>query len=99
MFHEGFRNLQEDVQQIVETSAGEIGRAPAMAQADLERKYANLQSQYPTLSLALVRAPIDAAMTLPGADASKSATPSVGGTASDMPLATEGAALFAATAD
>ena len=60
MFHEGLSNLQDDVQQIVRTSAAELGRTPDLAQSALDRKYANLQAQYPALSLAVVRVTTDA---------------------------------------
>lgn len=54
MFHEGFDDVVDNVQQIAETSAIEIGRNPEAAEAGLERKYANLAAQYPALSLAVV---------------------------------------------
>ncbi len=54
MFHDGVQSVIDDVRQIAETSAIEIGRNPKSAQAALARKYANLASTYPELSLALV---------------------------------------------
>ena len=57
VFHEGFGDLADDVHQIAETSAGEIGRNPALTVAALARKYENLSTQYPMLSLAVVPAP------------------------------------------
>jgi phosphoserine phosphatase RsbU/P len=54
MFHEGFDDLVDNVQQIAETSAIEMGRSPDAVRAGLERKYANLAAQYPALSLAAV---------------------------------------------
>jgi sigma-B regulation protein RsbU (phosphoserine phosphatase) len=55
VFHEGFRDFQEDVQQIAETSAIELGRNPQSVQTAIDRKVANLSAQYPALSLAVVR--------------------------------------------
>lgn len=55
MFHEGFEDISRDVLQAAETTAAEIGRSPAAAEAALTRKYENLSSRYPALSLALVR--------------------------------------------
>ena len=54
VFNEGFRDFQEDVQQIAETSAIELGRNPQGLQAAIDRKFANLSAQYPALSLAVV---------------------------------------------
>ncbi len=54
VFHEGFRDFEDDVQQIAETSAVELGRNPVGLQAAIDRKVANLAPQYPTLSLAVV---------------------------------------------
>jgi serine phosphatase RsbU (regulator of sigma subunit) len=66
MFHEGFRNLQDDVQQIVETSAAEIGRNSDLAQSALDRKYSNLKAQYPSLSMVVVPVAIDAPLAPAG---------------------------------
>ena len=57
VFHEGFADLLDDVHQIAETSANEIGRTPAAAESALTRKYENLAKQYPKLSLAVVAVP------------------------------------------
>jgi sigma-B regulation protein RsbU (phosphoserine phosphatase) len=54
LFHEGFGDTVEDVQQFAETSAIEIGRNPDAATTGLARKYANLSAQYPALSFAVV---------------------------------------------
>ena len=54
MFYDGYQSSVDDVRQIAETSAIEIGRDPRVAQAALDRKYANLASTYPALSLAVV---------------------------------------------
>jgi sigma-B regulation protein RsbU (phosphoserine phosphatase) len=56
VFQEGFDDVVEDVRQIAETSAFEIGRNPSSAADALARKYVNLQKQYPELSMAVVRA-------------------------------------------
>jgi serine phosphatase RsbU (regulator of sigma subunit) len=55
VFREGFTSFEDDVQQIAETSAIEIGRNPQVTQAAIERKIVNLSTQYPALSLAVVR--------------------------------------------
>jgi sigma-B regulation protein RsbU (phosphoserine phosphatase) len=55
VFREGFSSFEEDVQQIAETSAIEIGRNPQVIQAAIERKIVNLAAQYPALSIAVVR--------------------------------------------
>jgi serine phosphatase RsbU (regulator of sigma subunit) len=58
LFHDGLNDIQDNVQQIVETSAAEIGRAPDTHVAAIRRKQANLSGQYPELSMAVVlRAP------------------------------------------
>ncbi len=54
MFHEGFNDLADNVQQFAETSAIEISRSPATADAALERKVANLRAQFSELSMAIV---------------------------------------------
>jgi serine phosphatase RsbU (regulator of sigma subunit) len=55
VIREGLTSFEEDVQQIAETSAIEIGREPQISQAAIDRKIANLAAQYPALSLAVVR--------------------------------------------
>ena len=55
LFHEGLNDFKDDVEQIAETSAVEIGRAPATTVAAIHRKQANLSTQYPELSMAVVR--------------------------------------------
>jgi sigma-B regulation protein RsbU (phosphoserine phosphatase) len=55
VFREGFSSFEEDVQQIAETSAIEIGRNPQVIQVAIERKIVNLAAQYPALSIAVVR--------------------------------------------
>ena len=55
VFSEGFTSFVDDVKQIAETSAIEIGRNPQVSQAAIERKIVNLSAQYPALSLAVVR--------------------------------------------
>jgi serine phosphatase RsbU (regulator of sigma subunit) len=64
VFLEGYGDTIENLHQIAETSAIEIGRTPAAAASGLERKVANLSAAYPALSLALV----------PAADAPDAAT-------------------------
>jgi len=54
VFREGFKDFEDDVQQIAETSAIEIGRSPQTTQAAIERKVINLTQQYPALSLAVL---------------------------------------------
>ena len=68
VFDEGFRDLQDDVQQVAETSAIELGRTPQNVQAALDRKVANLAPQYPALSLAVLPAAQDGAAVTEGAD-------------------------------
>jgi sigma-B regulation protein RsbU (phosphoserine phosphatase) len=91
MFLEGLTNLQDDVQQIVETSAGELGRTPGLAQSALDRKYANLQAQYPSLSLVVVAAPVDARVAPAGQDAHGAAPPKPPGVPRAAPQAIAGA--------
>lgn len=71
VFNEGFRDFQEDVQQIAETTAIELGRNPKGVQPAIDRKVANLSAQYPALSLAVVRttAAADGRVVNGGADA------------------------------
>jgi len=54
MFHEGFNDLSDNVQQFAETSAIEISRSPATTEAGIERKVANLKTQFAELSMAVV---------------------------------------------
>jgi serine phosphatase RsbU (regulator of sigma subunit) len=54
VFRESFSDLVDDVHQIAETSAIELGRSATDARGAIERKYDNLASQYPDLSLAVV---------------------------------------------
>ena len=54
MFHEGVDDMRDDIAQIAESTAREIGRAPATAAADLARRYENNSARYPGLSLAVV---------------------------------------------
>jgi serine phosphatase RsbU (regulator of sigma subunit) len=56
VFLEGYGDTVENLHQIAETSAVEIGRTPAAAASGLERKVTNLSATYPALSLALVPA-------------------------------------------
>jgi serine phosphatase RsbU (regulator of sigma subunit) len=56
VFLEGYGDTVEDVHQIAETSAIELGRSPATVSAALQRKFANLAATYPNLSLAAVPA-------------------------------------------
>ena len=58
MFHEGFRDIADDVQQIAESTAAEIDRTPSAATEALGRKYLTWSPQYSTISLAVV--PVDA---------------------------------------
>lgn len=57
MFHEGFTDIADDVQQIAETSASEIGRTPAGALETINRKYLTYATRYPMLSVAVVPLP------------------------------------------
>jgi len=54
MFHEGFSDISEDIQQVAETTAAEIGRTPSAASDALTRRSQNLSSRYPSLSLAVI---------------------------------------------
>ncbi len=56
VFLEGYGDTVEDLHQIAETSAIELGRNPAAVAAALQRKVANLAATYPELSLAAVPA-------------------------------------------
>jgi len=58
MFHEGFRDIADDVQQIAESTAAEIGRTPSEATLAIGRKYLTWSPQYSTISLAVV--PVEA---------------------------------------
>ena len=72
VFREGYSDVSENLRQIAETSATEIGRNPAVTQAALERKYVNLSGRLPLLSLAVlpVGTPADASK-----DASRASPP------------------------
>jgi sigma-B regulation protein RsbU (phosphoserine phosphatase) len=54
VFKEAMSDLADDIYQVAETSAIELGRAPATSDAALLRKYQNLAAQYPGLSMAAV---------------------------------------------
>ena len=54
MFHEGFNDLSDNVQQFAETSAIEIGRSPSTTESAIERKVSNLKAQFSELSMAVV---------------------------------------------
>jgi serine phosphatase RsbU (regulator of sigma subunit) len=54
MFHEGFQDFSGDVQQAAETTAAEIESEPAASSEAVTRKYKNLSSRYPALSLTVV---------------------------------------------
>ncbi len=54
MFHEGFNDLTSNVQQFAETSAIEVARSPTAIESGIERKVANLESQFTELSMAVV---------------------------------------------
>jgi sigma-B regulation protein RsbU (phosphoserine phosphatase) len=55
LFHEGLGDLINDVDQMAETAAVEIGRDPSTAGVVITRKLANLAREYPaSLSLAVV---------------------------------------------
>jgi sigma-B regulation protein RsbU (phosphoserine phosphatase) len=54
MFHEGFNDLADNVQQFAETSGIEVARSPTTIETGIERKVANLRSQFTELSMAVV---------------------------------------------
>jgi len=54
MFREGLSDLVDNVQQFAETSAIEIARSPATTELAIDRKVANLRSQFGELSMAVV---------------------------------------------
>jgi sigma-B regulation protein RsbU (phosphoserine phosphatase) len=54
LFHQGLDDVVDEVHQIADTAAVEIGRTPSIAQAVIANKYANLSSRYPGLSLVVV---------------------------------------------
>jgi sigma-B regulation protein RsbU (phosphoserine phosphatase) len=54
VFRESFGDLVTDVHLFAETSSIELARPSVDAVAAIERKYANLSSEYPNLSLAVV---------------------------------------------
>ncbi|HKW02432.1 MAG TPA: SpoIIE family protein phosphatase [Vicinamibacterales bacterium] len=64
MFHEGFTDLSDNVQQFAETSAIEISRSPATAESGLERKVTNLKTQFSALSMAIVPVKASSAPTI-----------------------------------
>jgi phosphoserine phosphatase RsbU/P len=53
-FKEGYADTIDEVRQVAETSALELGRNPVSAASALDRKYSNLAPRYPALSLASV---------------------------------------------
>jgi sigma-B regulation protein RsbU (phosphoserine phosphatase) len=55
MFHEGIADISDDVVQVAETTAAEVGRAPAAAAEVLSRRQANGAGRYPQMSMAMVR--------------------------------------------
>jgi sigma-B regulation protein RsbU (phosphoserine phosphatase) len=57
LFRDGLRDFVEDVYIYAESSAVEIGRSPQTIRPAIERKYANLASTYPQLSLAVMPIP------------------------------------------
>jgi len=73
MFHEAFRDIADDVQQIAESTAAEIGRTPSEATQAIGRKYLTWSPQYSTISLAVVpvEAPAPASTPVPNAKAVK----------------------------
>ncbi len=66
VFREGYADVAENLHQIAETSATEIGRNPTVIQAALDRKYANLSVRLPLLSLAVL--PVTAPSSSPRND-------------------------------
>lgn len=56
VFRESYGDLVADVHQFAETSAIELGRSATDARLAIERKYQNLSTQYPELSIAVVPA-------------------------------------------
>lgn len=54
VFRDSYGDSMRVVRDIAETSAIEIGRTPTLAETGLERRYENLRTRYPGLSLALV---------------------------------------------
>ncbi|MEZ5316568.1 MAG: SpoIIE family protein phosphatase [Vicinamibacterales bacterium] len=56
-FNEGFTDVIEDVRQVAETTATDIGRAPRDVQAALDGRYESARGRYPGLSLAVVGLP------------------------------------------
>ena len=59
MFNEAFRDIANDVHQIAESTAAEIGRTPSEATQAIGRKYLTWSPQYSTISLAVI--PVDPA--------------------------------------
>ena len=54
MFLQGFTDIADDVQQIAETGASEIGRTPDAALQIITRKYLTSAQRYPALSIAVL---------------------------------------------
>ena len=54
MYLEGFTDIADDVQQIAETGAVEIGRTPEAALQTITRKYLTSAQRYPALSLSVL---------------------------------------------
>jgi serine phosphatase RsbU (regulator of sigma subunit) len=77
VFSEGFGDLLDDVYQIAETSAGEIGRNPAVTEVALARKYENLAKHYPALALAVLPAGEGAGSTNGSAQSGKAKPPAI----------------------
>jgi len=77
MFHEGFRDIADDVQQIAESTAAEIGRTPSEATQAIGRKYLTWSPQYSTISLAVVpvEAPASPSKPAPNSKAVKAEGP------------------------
>jgi len=73
MFHESVRDIGDDVSQAAESAAAEIGRTPGAAAEALVRRYENLSTRYPALSLAVI--PLSAGAADPAAGQSTPARP------------------------
>jgi serine phosphatase RsbU (regulator of sigma subunit) len=54
LFHQGLDDIVDEVHQVADTAAIEIGRNPATAASVIENRYRNRASRYPLLSLAVV---------------------------------------------
>jgi sigma-B regulation protein RsbU (phosphoserine phosphatase) len=54
LFHQGLDDVIDEVHEVADTAAIEIGRTPSIAQTVIDNKFANLSGRFPELSLAVI---------------------------------------------